>query len=118
MKKIQSKMMALECLQDFSHYKSMGIFFRCSRAAKSAFPGLIGVNFELMRNIMVVLLICKNEEEPIKNECVRVLTKLYINFSDTQGQLTPQSVVESSRNSNSSKLLWLSFLSAKKKKIQ
>ena len=26
MKKIQSKMKALECSQDFSHYKSMGIF--------------------------------------------------------------------------------------------
>ena len=26
MKKIQLKMKALECLQDFSHYKSMGIF--------------------------------------------------------------------------------------------
>ena len=29
---------------------------------------------------MVVLLICKNEEEPIKNEGARVLTKLYIIF--------------------------------------
>ena len=26
MKKIQLKMKALECSQDFSHYKSMGIF--------------------------------------------------------------------------------------------
>ena len=26
MKKIQLKMKALECLQDFSHYKPMGIF--------------------------------------------------------------------------------------------
>ena len=26
MKKIQLKMKALDCLQDFSHYKSMGIF--------------------------------------------------------------------------------------------
>ena len=34
---------------------------------------------------MVVLLTCKNEEDPIKNEGTRVLTRLYINFSDTQG---------------------------------
>ena len=64
---------------------------------------------------MVVLLTCKNEEDPIKNEGARVLTRLYFNFSDTQGQLTPQSVVESGRNLNSSKLLWLSLLPAKMK---
>ena len=51
---------------------------------------------------MVVLLTCKNED-PIKNEGTRVL-RIHINFSDTKGQLTPQSVVESSRHSNSSKL--------------
>ena len=46
---------------------------------------------------MAVLLICKNEEDLIKNEGARVLTRFYIYFSNTQGQLTPQSVVESSR---------------------
>ena len=44
---------------------------------------------------MVVLLTCKNEDDPIKNEGARVLTILYIDFSDTQGQLTRKSVVES-----------------------
>ena len=34
---------------------------------------------------MIVLLTCKNEEDPIKNEGTRVLTRLSINFSDTQG---------------------------------
>ena len=29
-----------------------------------------------------------NEDDPIKNEDVRVLTTLYIDFSDAQGQLT------------------------------
>ena len=53
---------------------------------------------------MVVLLTCKNAEDMIKNEGARVLTSLYIDFSDTQGQLTWQSVVESRRNLNSSKL--------------
>ena len=68
---------------------------------------------------MVVLHICKNEEDPIKNEGARVLIRSYINFSDTQGQQTPQSVVESSLNSNSSKLLsWLFLLPARMKKIQ
>ena len=54
---------------------------------------------------MVVLLTCKNEEDPIKNKGTRMLTRLYINFSDAQGQQTPQSAVESPRNSNKSKHL-------------
>ena len=36
---------------------------------------------------MVVLLTCKKEEDPTKNECARVLKGLYIDFSHTQGQL-------------------------------
>ena len=43
---------------------------------------------------MVILHTCKNEEDPIKNEDARVLTRLYVVFSDAQGQLTPKSVVE------------------------
>ena len=37
---------------------------------------------------MVVLHTCKNEEDLIKNEDARVLTSLYVVFSDAQGQLT------------------------------
>ena len=48
---------------------------------------------------------CKYEEDPIKNEGARVLTRLYDVFSDAQGQLTPKSVAEFCPNSNSSKLL-------------
>ena len=43
---------------------------------------------------MVILHTCKNEEDPIKNEDARVLTRLYVVFSDAQGQLTPKSAVE------------------------
>ena len=64
MKKIQLKMKALECSQDFSHYKCMEI------------------------------------------------------FPDAQGQLTLQTMVGSGQISNSSKILWLSSLPAKMKKIQ
>ena len=53
---------------------------------------------------MVVLVTCKNEEDPIKNEGVRVVTTLFFDFSDAQGQPTPKSVMESCRNSNLSKL--------------
>ena len=51
---------------------------------------------------MGLLAACKNEEDPIKKEGARVVTTLLINFSDAQGQLTPESVMESCRNSNSS----------------
>ena len=61
---IESKMKELECSQDFSHYKSMGI------------------------------------------------------FQDAQGQITPQSLVESGPNSNLSEILWLSLLAVSMKKIR
>ena len=47
---------------------------------------------------MGLLVACKNEEDPINNEGARVVTTLFINFSDAQGQLTPKSVMESCRN--------------------
>ena len=53
---------------------------------------------------MVVLVTCKNEEVPIKNEGARVFTTLNINFSDPQGQITQESVVVSGRILNSFKL--------------
>ena len=66
---------------------------------------------------MGFLVASKNEDDPIKNEGARVVTTLFINFSDAQGQLTPKSVTESCLNSNSSKLSWLVLLSARMKKI-
>ena len=59
-----------------------------------------------------------NEEDPIKSEGDRVLTSLQFYFSDATGQLTPMSVAEFRRNSNPSKLLWLSLLPARMKKIE
>ena len=75
MRIIESKMKELECSQDFSHYKSMGIFFRRSRAANSAVLSPIWPNFELVRDVMNVLVTCKYEEDLIKNESPRVDTK-------------------------------------------
>ena len=64
MRMIDLKMKELECSQDFSHYKSMGI------------------------------------------------------FPDAQGQLTPQSLVQSGRISNSSEMLWMSSLPESMRKIR
>ena len=66
---------------------------------------------------MGVLVACKNEADPIKNEGARGVTTLFIDFSHTQGQLTPNSVMESCRNSNPSKLLWLTLLPTRMKTI-
>ena len=74
MRMIELKMKELECSQDFSHYKSMGIFFRRSRADNSAVLGPIWPNFELVRDVMNVLVTCKYEEDPIKNRGARVDT--------------------------------------------
>ena len=68
MRTINSKKKELECSQDFSHYKSMGFFSRRSRAAKSAVLRPIWPNFELVRDVINVLVTCKFEEDPIKNE--------------------------------------------------
>ena len=85
MKKIHSKLKALEWSQHFSHYKSVGIFPNAQ--------GRILPNFEPIRDIMVFLVVCKNEDA-IKNEGTRVVTTLFIDFSDAQGQITPKSAME------------------------
>ena len=47
------------------------------------------LEIKLIQVFIVVLVNCKNEEDPIKNEGARVVTTLSINFYDAQGQLTP-----------------------------
>ena len=54
---------------------------------------------------MVVFPSAKNDEDPIRNEGARLLTTLNINFPNTQGQLTLQTLMGSSRISNSSETL-------------
>ena len=52
-----------------------GNFSRQSRAANSAVPSRILLNFEPIQDFMVVLVTCKNEEDPIKNEGAGVVTR-------------------------------------------
>ena len=66
----------------------------------------------------MVLVTCKNEEDPIKNEAARVFTILYSNLSDAQGQITLELVVVSGRNLNSSKLSCMSSLPVKMRMIE
>ena len=66
---------------------------------------------------MDVLVTCKYEEDPIKNEGARVVITLYSKFSDAQGQITLVLVSVSGRNLNSSKLSCMSSLPARMRMI-
>ena len=74
-------------------------------AANSAVEGRIWLKFEHIQDVMVIFVTSKNEEDLIKIEGTRVATIQNIDFSNTKGQLTPQSEVQSGRNSNSSEIL-------------
>ena len=93
-------------------------FSRRSRAAHSAVLGPIWSNFELVRDVMNVLVTCKYEEDPIKNEGARVDTTLYSNFSDAQGQITLVLMSVSGRNLNSFKLSCITSLPARMRLIK
>ena len=64
-----------------------------------------------------VLVTCKYEEDPIKNEGAREDTTLYRNFSYAEGHITLVLVSVSGRNLNSSKLSCMSSLPARMRMI-
>ena len=61
----------------FLQLKVYGDFSRRSRAPNSAVLGPIWPNFELVRDVMDVLVTCKYKEDPIKNEGARVVTTFF-----------------------------------------
>ena len=65
MKKIRSKMKALEWTQHFPHYNSM---------VAMETSGPIWPNFELIQALIHVLITCKYEKNPIKNSRENVMT--------------------------------------------
>ena len=67
---------------------------------------------------MDVLVTSKNKEEPNKNEGASMATTLNIDFSNTQGQITLPSEVQSGRNSDSYEMLRMSLLLPRIKKIR
>ena len=68
-KKIRSKMKALECSQ---HYTSI---FKRARADNSRVGGGIWPKFELIQALMHVPITCKNQDDRIQNEGARVFTR-------------------------------------------
>ena len=73
---------------------------------------------QLVQDLMIVLLTCKNEEDRIKNRGARMFTTSYINFSDVQGQITLALVVVFNRSLNSSKLSCMSRMRLIKSKMK
>ena len=61
----------------FPHYKSMGVFLRRSRAANSVVSGPIWPKFELIRNIMHVLVTSKYEKDRININGDYVMTSIF-----------------------------------------
>ena len=104
MKKIKLKMKVLDCSQDFSHYKSMGIFPDAQGQLTLQSMIRSGQISNSSKTVWLSSLPAKNEEDPIKNRGARVFATLYITFSDVQGQTTLVFVVVSGQNSNPSKL--------------
>ena len=109
-------MKALEWSQDFSPYRLMRIF--PDAQGQLTLQPMVGSGriANSSETLWLSLLPAKNEEGPVKNEGAIVFT-LYINFSDTQGQITLGLVVVSGRNLSSSKLSCISSLPARMKMI-
>ena len=68
----------------FPHYKSMGVFLRCSRAANSIVGGPIWLKFELIHNIMHVLVTSKFEKDRININRDYVMTSIFETLKGSQ----------------------------------
>ena len=75
MKKI--KMTVLECSQDFSHYKYMGIFSDAQGQLTLQSTVRSGQISNSVETLWLSSLPEKNEEDPIKNEGARVFTTIF-----------------------------------------
>ena len=118
MRLIKSKMKELECLQDFSHYKSMEIFPDAQGQLTPQSLVRSGRLSNLSEMLWMSLLPASMKKIRSKNRGARVFTTLYVNFSDAQGQITLNLLVVSGRNLNSSKLSCMSSLLARMRKIE
>ena len=85
---IKSKMKELECSQDFSHYKSMGIFPDAQGQLTPQSLVRSGRISNLLEMLWMSLLPASMKNIRSKKEVVRVVTSLYINILDAKGQIT------------------------------
>ena len=117
MKQIHWKMKVLEWPQGFSHYKSMGIFPNAQgQQTHKPFVGYCPIS-NPSEILWVSSLPARMKRIQSKIKALEWSQHYSLIFSHAQGQLTPKSVMESCQNSNPSKLLWLTLLPARMKKI-
>ena len=82
------------------------------------------MKFKLIEAFIVVLLICKYEDDPFKIESTRERSQHFSHymsmgiFSDAQGQVTNKSGMGSCQILNPWEILWESLLPARMKKIK
>ena len=67
----------------------MGFFFRRSRAANSVVHGQISPNFELIQALMNIIVTCKYEMNPIKNDDAVFSTITLSVAMETSGHIWP-----------------------------
>ena len=87
-KKYCSKMKAPVLSQHFSHHQSMGFFpdAQGQLHMQSLVPSCR--ISKPIQDFITALVTCKNKDDLIKNEGARVVKTLFIDFSDSQGQIT------------------------------
>ena len=85
MKRILSKTAEKTWSLSFFPFKVYGIFFRRLKAANSVVGGQIWPKFELIQDIMHVLITCKFEKDRINSNGEK---NGDVDFLDAQGQLT------------------------------
>ena len=93
-------------------------FLTSIKGRYSASLGPVWPIFELCPDLLVVLVTCKNEEDPTENVGARVFTTLCISFSEVQGQITLELAAVSGRNLNSFKLSCMSSLPTRMRLIE
>ena len=103
------------------HFSIIGLWkiFRHSKAVNAIVSGPIWPKVKLVRDFMHVLVTCKYKKNRIKNnrERWRHHNMSIENLIRSQGHVTPKRLIRSSWNSNSSEILWLSWLPASLTKI-
>ena len=78
--------MAQELPQHLSHYMPMGIFLNAHKGSeKSAVGDRKWMTLELVQDIMIVLVINKNEEDQSKKEAAKVVPTLKTIFQILKG---------------------------------
>ena len=115
MKKIKLKMKVLDCSQDFSHHKSMGIIPDAQGQLTLQSTVRSGQISNSSKTLWLSSLPAKMKKIQSKMQALECLQQF---FTDAQGQITQESGVVSGRNLNSSKLSCMSSLPARMRLIK